>query len=205
MQSRHNRTWTAAEFDYLKENWGTQTPDYIAKNLGRTINAIIVKSKVLGLGSFLDSGEYLNAHRITELMGVDSHVVNRTWIKHGLKLRNKKIRGNVRFGIITFENFMVWLKEHQNMWDSRKVPEYGLGTEPEWLKEKRRLDALLPAQSRGTKYTPEEDNKLVMMFRMGKTQAEIAEALERTESSVNARIQRLDIWGTGRLKNANRF
>lgn len=200
---RHNRKWTETELNYLKDSWGTQTPDMIAKNLGRTTNAIIVKSKVLGLGSFLDTGEYLNSYRITQLMGVDSHVVKRTWVKYGLKLRKKRIRGNEKHEVITFADFIVWLKEHQDLWDSRKVPEYGLGTEPAWLKEKRRLDALLPARSRGTKYTPAEDNKLVMLCRLGKTQSEIAEALGRTEASVNARVQRLDIWGTGRLKNAN--
>lgn len=200
---RRNRNWTESELDYLKEHWGTQTPDSIAKQLGRTTTAIIVKSKVLGLGSFLDNGEYLNAYRITQLMGVDSHVVKRTWVKHGLNLKKKRIRGNIQQEVITLEDFMVWLKEHQKLWDSRKVPEYGLGTEPAWLKEKRRLDALLPARSRGTKYTPAEDNKLVMLCRLGKTQSEIGQALGRTEASVNARIQKLDIWGTGRLKNAN--
>lgn len=203
MQSRHNRNWTESELDYLKESWGTHTPDQIARTLGRTTNAIIVKSKVLGLGSFLDNGEYLNAYRIANLMGVDNHVIKRTWTNHGLKLRKMRIRGNEPKEVITLERFMVWLREHQDLWDSRKIPEYGLGTEPEWLKEKQRRDALLPARSRGTKYTSEEDNRLVMMYQLGKTQAEIGQALERTEASVNARIQKLDIWGTGRLKNAN--
>ena len=200
---RKNRKWTPGEIEYLKDRWGTDTPNQIAKELGRTTTAIIVKSKVLSLGSFLDNSEYLNSFQITQLMGIDSHVIKRTWKNHGFKMRKRRIRGNKQFEVITLEEFVKWLKEHQELWDSRKIPEYGLGTEPEWLKEKRRLDELLPAKSRGTKYTPAEDNKLVMMCRMGKTQAEIAAALGRTESSVNARVQRLDIWGTGRLKNAN--
>lgn len=200
---RQRRTWTHSEIEHLKNRWGEATPNKIAKELGRTTTAIIVKSKVLGLGSFLDNSEYLNAYQITQLMGIDSHVIQRTWKNHGFKMKKRRIRGNKQFEVITLEELLKWLKEHQELWDSRKIPEYGLGTEPAWLKEKRRIDELLPAKSRGTKYTPAEDNKLVMMCRLGKTQAEIAEALGRTEASVNGRVQRLDIWGTGRLKNAN--
>lgn len=197
---RKNKIWTPGEIEYLKDRWGTDTPNVIAKELGRTTTAVIVKSKVLSLGSFLDNSEYLNSFQITQLMGIDSHVIQRTWKNHGFKMKKRRIRGNKQFEVITLEELVKWLKEHQELWDSRKVPEYALGTEPEWLREKREKDKLLSPKSRGTKYTPGEDNKLVMMCRMGKTQAEIAKALGRTEASVNARVQRLDIWGTGRLK-----
>lgn len=200
---RQRRTWTQNEIEHLKDRWGTVTPNVIAKELGRTTTAIIVKSKVLGLGSFLDNSEYLNAYSITQMMGIDTHVIQRTWKNHGFKMKKRRIRGNQLFEVITLEELLKWLEEHQELWDSRKIPEYGLGTEPEWLRKKREKDKQLPPKSRGAKYTPGEDNKLVMMCRMGKTQAEIAEALGRTKASVNARAQRLDIWGTGRLKNAN--
>lgn len=201
--SRNNRKWTKEELEYLQNNWGEQTPDIIARNLKRSVGAVINKSKKLELGSFLDNSEYVNAFSITQLMGIDSHVIQRTWKNHGFKMTKKKIRGNERFEVIKFDKFLKWLRTHQDLWDSRKIPPYGLGTEPEWLKEKREKDKLLPAKSRGTKYTPEEDNKIVLMYRMGRTQREIAQQLGRSESSVNARIQRLDIWGTGRLKHAN--
>ena len=197
---RQRKKWTESEIEYLKERWGSATPNVIAKELGRTTAAVIVKSKVLNLGSFLENSEYLNSHSITKMMGIDSHVIQRTWKKYGFKMKKQRIRGNKVFEVITLDDLMKWLRNHQELWDSRKIPEYGLGTEPEWLREKREKDKLLPAKSRGTKYTPAEDNKIVMMYRLGKTQAEIGRELGRSEASVNARIQRLDIWGTGRLK-----
>lgn len=200
---RRNRVWTTEELEYLEDSWGEVTPDTIAKNLGRTVNAVIVKSKVLHLGSYLANSEYINAYGISQIMGIDSHVIQRTWKRHGFKMTKKKIRGNLRFEIIRVDELLEWLRTHQELWDSRKIKPYALGTEPEWLKEKREKDRLLPAKSRGTKYTPNEDNKIVMMCRLGKTQTEIAKAIGRSRASVNARISRLDIWGTGRPKNAN--
>ena len=200
--SRHRRTWTAEEIQALEDMWGEKTPDLIAKNLGRTVNAIIVMSKRLGLGSYLANSEYLNSFTITKIMGLDSHVIQRTWKRYGFTMQKKKIRGSYKFDVIRLDKLLEWLEAHQDLWDSRKVEPYALGTEPEWLQKKREQDKLLPAKSR-TKYTASEDNKVVMMTRLGKTQAEIAEALGRSQASVNARVQRLDIWGTGRAKNAN--
>lgn len=200
---RRNRVWTTEELEYLEDSWGEVTPDTIAKNLGRTVNAVIVKSKVLHLGSYLANSEYINAYGISQIMGIDNHVIQKTWKRHGFKMTKKKIRGNLRFEIIRVDELLEWLRTHQELWDSRKIKPYALGTEPEWLKEKREKDRLLPAKSRGTKYTADEDNKIVMMCRLGKTQTEIAKAIGRSRASVNARISRLDIWGTGRPKNAN--
>lgn len=200
MLDRQNKTWSEEELYFLQDKWGDWSAERIGKSLGRTASAVILKAKSLRLGSFWKNTEYLNAYNITQLMGIDSHVIERTWKRHGFKMRRKKIRVKQYFEVIKHKDLMGWLEEHQDLWDSRKVAEYALGTEPEWLKEKRKRDNLITTKSRGTKYTPEEDSKLVMMFKAGKTQAEIGRALNRSEASVNARIGRLDIWGTGRLK-----
>ena len=199
---RHKRIWSKEELEYLEDSWGEVTPDTIARNLGRTLNAVIVKSKILQLGSYLASSEYLNAFSISKIMGIDSHVIQRTWKRYGFKMTKRKIRGNKRFEIIKVDELLEWLRTHQELWDSRRIEPYALGIEPEWLKEKREKDKQKP-KARGTQYTAEEDNRIVMMTRLGKTQAEIAKELDRSQASVNARVQRLDIWGTGRAKNAN--
>ena len=41
--------WTDKECDFLKENIGTYSMAYIAKSLGRTETAVLVKAKRLNL------------------------------------------------------------------------------------------------------------------------------------------------------------
>ena len=110
---RQRRTWTQNEIEHLKDRWGTVTPNVIAKELGRTTTAIIVKSKVLGLGSFLDNSEYLNAYSITQMMGIDTHVIQRTWKNHGFKMKKRRIRGNQLFEVITLEELLKWLEDRR--------------------------------------------------------------------------------------------
>lgn len=102
--------------------------------------------------------------------------------------------------LIKLEDFIKWLKAHQDLWDSRRLEPYALGYEPEWLVEKRKRDSEITTKSRGTKYTPYEDALIVMYLKQDKTQKEIGALIGRSEASVNARIMRLDVWGTGKLK-----
>ena len=61
------KNWTKQEEEYLTENWGTLSVARIAKNLGRTENAIIVRKCRLGLGAFLDNGEYVTGAVASEI------------------------------------------------------------------------------------------------------------------------------------------
>lgn len=189
--SRRNATWTDEEVETLKELWGTKTPDTIAKLLGRSTGAIIGKAKLLRLGSFLEEGEYLGMHQVTEILGVDSHVPARTWIpKYNMPFVYRRIRGNLKFRVIRLEDLMNWLKDHPEAWDSRKVAPYALGTEPPWLKDKRAEDRKRIAKPTGTKYTAAEDNAILIGRATGKRYKEIGERIGRSAASVQARADR---------------
>ena len=97
-----------------------------------------------------------------------------------------------------FSDLLEWLRCHQELWDSRKIEPYGLGVEYEWLKEKRKRDALLPPR-KAQKWTPVEDRRAIDMYRMGKTYQEIGDTLGRSACSIEHRIMRLDVWGTGKF------
>lgn len=199
--SRQRTTWREDEKQYLIEQWGEKTPDAIAKYLGRTTTAVVVYSKTLKLGPYLENSEYLGMHQVTELLGVDSHVPERTWIpKYNMPFTKRRIRGNLRFKVIRLDQLMKWLKDNQDAWDSRKVELYALGTEPEWLKQKRAADAKKPTKPIGTKYTAKEDAAIVWGLKHNKTYGEIGQEIGRSYASVQARAGRLDIWGTGKLK-----
>lgn len=75
---------------------------------------------------------------------------------------------------------------------------FALGSEPEWLKEKRRSDANVPVK-RAQKWSSEEDARLLSLFRHGgKTYAEIGAELGRSGTACEHRVHRLDVWGSGK-------
>ena len=190
--SRKNTTWTDEEIEALKEWWGEKTPDRIASKLGRSTCAIIQKAKGLRLGSYLEAGEYLGMHQVTEILGVDSHVPVRTWIpKYNAPFVYKKIRGNLQFRVIRHEDLMEWLRNNPEAWDSRKVRPYALGTEPDWLKEKRAADNARAEKPTGTKYTEAETDTIRIWREKGKSYKEIGNRIGRSTASVQARADRL--------------
>lgn len=202
MQNRTNTTWTPEEDELLEELWGSSTPQLIAKKLGRSTGAVIQRVKKKQLGAFTDVGVYINRNQAAQMVGVDYKVLTRNWeVSHGLCFKKKKVRSDMKSQyLIRLDDFIKWLKGHQELWDSRRVEPYALGYEPEWLVEKRKLDKENTNKLRGTKYTPQEDGLIIMYLKQNKTQKEIGELINRSEASVCARIMRLDVWGTGKLK-----
>ena len=96
-----------------------------------------------------------------------------------------------------FEDLLSFLETHPDLWDARRVELYALGGEYDWLKEKRKADSALPAR-KAKLWTKEEDRQLIFMWRKGdETKSEIGLILGRSESSIEHRLQRLDVWGDG--------
>lgn len=194
------KDWSKEELDYIREVWGEKTIPEIAKKLGRSINAVKIKSQRMGYTGQKWYGEMMSARKVSELLGVDVHAVCDYWIpKCGLKGKAKRLgETHKTTTIIMFEDLLKWLETHQDLWDSRRVELYGLGMEYDWLVAKRKADAKKPAR-KAQKWTPEEDQRLIDMFRRGgMTNAEMGEVLGRPASGVEHRLLRLDVWGTGK-------
>jgi len=192
------RNWTSEELELLKMLWGERTIPQIAKRLNRSVNAIKVKSVRLGLGGQTDSGSLMTARKVSELMGVDVHAVTDYWIPTlGLKAKKEVVFTQRKYTLIKFDDLICFLKEHQDVWDSRRVEFYALGKEEEWLIKKRESDRLIP-QRKFQKWTQLEDLQVINLFKKGLTYAEMGKALNRSASSVEHRIHRLDVWGSGR-------
>lgn len=192
--------WSKEELDYIREVWGQKTIPEIAKKLGRSINAVKIKTTRMGYTGQKWYGEMMSARKVSELLGVDVHAVCDYWIpKCGLKAKSKRLGETQKTTtIIMFEDLLEWLEQHQDLWDSRRVELYGLGMEYDWLVAKRKSDAQKPAR-KAQKWTPEEDRRLIDMFRRGgMTNAEMGEVLGRPASGVEHRLLRLDVWGTGK-------
>lgn len=191
--------WSQDELDYLDEVWGERTIPEIAKKLGRSVNAVKVKSVRLGYPSQKWYGGMMSARKVSELLGVDVHAVTDFWIrKCGLKGKNKLLGEKGRCTIIHFDDLLKWLEANQDKWDSRRVGMFTLGPEPDWLKEKRKADAALP-ERRLQKWTTEEDAIIIDMFKSGRyTYQQIGDRVGRSADGAERRLARLDVWGTGK-------
>lgn len=194
-----SKAWTAEELNYIREVWGEKTVPEIAAKLGRTINAVKIKAVRQGYRGQKWSGEMMSARKVSELLGVDIHTVTDWWIsKCGLKAKAKRLGESKRTTtIIMFEDLLYFLRTHQELWDSRRIEEYALGAEYAWLKEKRNKDRELPIR-RLQKWTRYEDGQLIIMYKRGLAKSEIAKRLGRSYASVERRISRLDVWGSGK-------
>ena len=70
-----NRYWTKEEIEFLQDKWGSMNVKTIAKNLNRSVDAVMLKKNRLGLGRFTESGDYrsrlsaLNSDRALLIFG----------------------------------------------------------------------------------------------------------------------------------------
>lgn len=199
-ESYRGPNWSERELEYIRSNWGEKTIPQIAKALGRTITSVKVKSQRMGLKGQKWYGEMMSARKVSELLGVDVHTVCDHWIpQYGLKGSRKRLGESKKTTtIIMFEDLLKWLEENQDRWDSRRVELYALGMEYDWLVKKRKADAEKPVR-KAQKWTPSEDSRLIALFKRGDmTYAEIGKELGRSSVSVEHRLGRLDVWGTGK-------
>lgn len=132
------KTWTKEQIEKLCDLWGSKSYHAIAKTVNHTEMAVRVKAKRLGLGAVKDASDYICAREISRIMGIDVHAVTDYWIKK-LDLPCRKIEGKNRtlYVMVRHDDLINFLKNNQDVFDSRRIEPYGLGCEPEWLHQKR--------------------------------------------------------------------
>ncbi len=141
IQTNDKRFWTKEEETLLSDLWGTESFETIAKKLNRTVSSIKNKAFLLGLGSVIESNyNGLTIKDISDLLDVNINTVSVGWIGLGLKYKVQKISKSKSYRYVEIKDLYEFLEANQNIWDSRNLEKNILGSEPEWLKEKRRLD-----------------------------------------------------------------
>ena len=86
-----NRKWTKEDVEYLKEKWGNVSISSIAKKLNRSVNAVKLKAKRLGLGPMLENGSYVTLNQVAiALTGRNfSSYYKKSWIENrGMPVHN---------------------------------------------------------------------------------------------------------------------
>ncbi len=141
IQTNDKRFWTKEEETLLSDLWGTESFETIAKKLNRTVSSIKNKAFLLGLGSVIENNyNGLTIKDISDLLGVNINTVSVGWIGLGLKYKVQKISKSKSYRYVEIKDLYEFLEANQNIWDSRNLEKNILGAEPEWLKEKRKLD-----------------------------------------------------------------
>ena len=191
------KNWTKQEEEYLAENWGTLSVATIAKNLGRTENAIVVRKCRLGLGAFLDNGEYVtwNQFQIAYCGSSSSGTYRMTsWVKNrNFPIHTKRVNKN-SFKIVYLEEWWEWAEKNKDFLDFSNMEENILGKEPEWVKEKRKNDIENKRKIINTPWTNAEDDKLRFLVSKHKyTYDDLSRMLRRTNGAIQRRLCDLGI------------
>lgn len=188
--------WKQEELDYLTEKWGSSPIKSIAQKLGRSEGAVILKAQRLGLGAFLQSGDYITVQELYRALGTRSGTgyKNISWIKNrGLPVMRKRVR-SCYFRVIKIDAFWKWAYANQSILDFSHMPKGTLGIEPDWVKEKRRQDERKAAAVTQRPWTGYDDERLRGMLKAYRyTTDEIAHQLGRTEGAVIRRISTLGL------------
>lgn len=191
------KNWTKQEEEYLAENWGTLSVATIAKNLGRSENAIVVRKCRLGLGAFLDNGEYVtwNQFQIAYCGSSSSGTYRMTsWVKNrNFPIHTKRVNKN-SFKIVYLEEWWEWAEKNKDFLDFSNMEENILGKEPEWVKEKRKNDIENKRKIINTPWTNAEDDKLRFLVSKHKyTYDDLSRMLRRTNGAIQRRLCDLGI------------
>lgn len=187
-------SWPEEKVEYLKEAWGRISIPTIAKNLDKSVNAVKLKAQRLGLGAFLDSGEYITLCQLCKLLKVSySSWSLGTWKRHGMPAKKKKVVNN-SFRIIYMKDFWKWLERNKMLIDLARVEPGDLGPEPYWAHEKRKADIAAAPYKECRPWTPEEDQRLINLLNEFRySYREISIRLKRTEGAINRRMKDLGL------------
>ena len=186
------KNWTKQEDEYLAENWGTVSVATLAKNLGRSENAIIVRKSRLGLGAFLESGDYVTWNQLLKAIGCGSNAGGykvKSWIKNrDFPVHTRRVKNN-SFKVVYLHEWWIWAEKNRDLLDFSKFEENSLGEEPAWVKEKRRHDYEKNRKYIKTPWTKQEDDKLLRLVRRQQyTYDELSRILRRTNGAISRRL-----------------
>lgn len=198
--------WTEKEENFLINNWSERGLEYCAKRLKRSKVAVNIKAKRLGLGGVVKGSQYLSAQSVANILGIDVHSVLRWLDKGQLQYKSApfsdRVDGRRTVTMVSLVYLETFLQTNLDLWDSRKMKGSLWLQDPEWFVNKRAADRSRPINE-GRKWSRDEDKRVISLFKRGTmTYHDIGSQLGRSGDSVERRLSRLDIWGTGEFMGA---
>ncbi len=184
-------SWTEEEKQYLEDNWGTVPIKSIATHLNRSVDAILVKKVKLGLGAFLDNGEYITYRQLLVALNIVGGMSykNISWIKNkSFPVKYKQVK-DCKFKVVYMNDFWKWAEANRGMIDWSRVEKNILGKEPGWVKKQRKADYQKNLKVKTTPWTVAEDKKLHDLLKQFKySYTDLSKLLRRTEGAIQRRV-----------------
>lgn len=107
------KIWSKEDEMYLEDSWGVKSIKTIAKNLGRSENAVICRARKLGCGAFLEAGDYITLNQVLTALygeGCTSYARTRLVERFGMPVKTKVVR-RCRFQVINIDDFWDWAEK----------------------------------------------------------------------------------------------
>ncbi|MBU5487003.1 hypothetical protein KQI77_02340 [Clostridium sp. MSJ-8] len=190
------RHWTKEETEYLENNWGVISIPGIAKKLNRTINSIRLKANKMGLGNFVNQGDYVTFNQLISVIGYKgaySYLEKRLRKLH-FPIKTKKVV-NQRIKIVYLDEFWEWSEKNKQSINFANFEKNSLGLEPAWVNEKREIDRKNSSKlNHNRKWTKADDNLLITLTKSYKyTYEDLKNRLNRTENAIKRRLYTLKV------------
>lgn len=192
------KQWTEEEDNYLQDKWGSISVKRLAKNLGRSNNAIIVRAQRLGCGAHLESDIRISLNQLMLALyggvAMGSYTSNRL-IRNGLPVKWHRVKKK-RFRVIDIEDFWKWAEKNKSLLDFSRFEKYALGAEPAWVDVKRKADFTklqMHGQHNAAWTKSDDDNLRYLLNKNRYTYSELAERLQHSEGAIKRRILDLGI------------
>lgn len=100
------RNWTAAEKNYLQDQWGNVSIVTLAKKLNRSQAAVMLKASRMGLGAHLQSDSRVTLNELLATIygyEVGGYTKNKL-IQEGMPVKKHKVKNN-SFMVIDLDDF----------------------------------------------------------------------------------------------------
>jgi len=111
--------WSKSEDEFLQANLGILTMAEMAEVLGRSTNAIKIRWTRQGLTAPIRVNGWMTAHRVCQLMGLDSHTVP-AWVRLGIMEGKPAVTECRDITLINFEHLKYWATRPEH-WPYFKV------------------------------------------------------------------------------------
>ena len=178
-----NKKWTKEELEILMDNWGKLSIKEIAKRVNRTPTAVEIKGRRLQLGWQMTA---YSSTEVANILGI-SHRTIYNYMNTGI-IEAKKDKTKMKRYVSTEAQIMKFMREHQDLWDTRKININLYSRKPKWYFEKEKADK--EKNIKNMQRWGELEVKIVVdRYRRGLTYEEIALEVGRTSSAVYKKLR----------------
>ena len=173
------RKWTDEELVLLEELTEKYPLETVARRLNRTKEAVFLKRQRIGIGGYMANTDMLTRNTVSKILGIENRTLQ-YWERKGLKSYRKR-----PYVMYRQEDIIKYMREQPEDWNAARVTDDTMFMRYDWYKEKRKNDI-----SRRYNWTGTEVRRMQRLRHEGYSIREIAEIMNRSESSIKYKLYR---------------